>query len=236
MLVRATIGSALLELTSPEEVQQALLLLYRVDLGMLEHWPGRWPRLYDSGIRYQWEPDPTANENRAETWLTLAELYDGRETADCEDIACARAAELTYEGTPAVPELINLGPGEWHIIVRYADGGTEDPSRILGMDRVIDLGRSEVSGRAARAVRGLVRPVGRAALGVASRVPVVGAALDVGRDLVESVRAELRPGEALEPDAIVDADGTVLMPLDTLDDLTDEEFAELESAAGAMWL
>ena len=91
MLLIARIGAHTLHLRSPAEVQKALLALYRVNVALLEEWPDHWPRLYDSGVRWQLERDPRSQGG--EDWHPLNELYDGRETADCEDIAAARAAE-----------------------------------------------------------------------------------------------------------------------------------------------
>lgn len=69
-------------------------------------------------------------------------------TADCEDLACWRAAELNIRyGIPAVPffreQKLPDGKYLYHILVKwppgvygdksYPEGYVEDPSRIKGM-------------------------------------------------------------------------------------------------------
>lgn len=227
MLLVARIGGHTLHLRSPAEVQEALLALYRVNVALLEEWPERWPRLYDSGVRWQLERDPRSQNG--EDWLHIAELYDGRETADCEDIAAAFAAELTVrDGIPAVPRLTHV-PGGYHIVVQLADGRIEDPSVILGMSRPIDLGRVEEAGarRGWRAVRGL----GRSLWSAAQDMPVIGPAADaadrVGRQVASALRGE--DDDAIAPDIIIDEDGRTMYRLDEDED----ERAALE--VGALW-
>lgn len=225
MLLVARIGGHTLHLRSPAEVQEALIALYRVNVALLEEWPERWPRLYDSGVRWQLERDPRSQNG--EDWLHLDELYDGRETADCEDIAAARAAELTVlDGIPAVPRVTNV-PGGYHIVVQLADGTIEDPSVILGMSRPIDLGRVESGARRGwRAVRGL----GRSLWSAAQDMPVIGPAADaadvLGRNVARALRGD---DDAIEPDAIIDEDGRTMYRLDEDED----ERAALE--VGALW-
>ena len=84
------------------------------------------PKLLRSGVRY-------AREQRVggrvrEDWQDVRHLYK-RKRGDCEDLACALAAELP--GARAVPVRSSVG---WHIIVRLADGRYVDPSRALGMN------------------------------------------------------------------------------------------------------
>ncbi len=223
MSLVARIGGHTLHLRNVAEVQQALLALYRIDCALLEEWPDAWPRLYQSGVLWQLERDP--REAGGEDWLTLDQLYDGRETADCEDIAAARAAELTVlEGRPAVPR-VTMVPGGYHIVVEYADGRWEDPSELLGMGRPINLGRVEAGARRAwRAVRG----IGRGLWSAASDVPVLGPVVDAVDSVARGARDGLRgEPEALEPDVIFDADGEPLLQLD------DDELRAQE--VGALW-
>lgn len=226
MLV-ARIGSHVLHLRNPAEVQEALLVLYRINCTLLALWPHAWPRLYDSGVRWQLERDP--RRAGGETWLTLRELYDGRETADCEDIAAARAAESTVlDGLPAVPRVTPV-PGGYHIVVEYADGRWEDPSELLGMSRPVDLGRVEAGARRGlRALRGL----GRGVWNAAKEVPVLGTALDAVETVASSTRDEL-----LVPDVIFDADGEPMDRFELVDELPhDDELEELRAAeVGALW-
>ena len=226
MLV-ARIGPHVLHLRDPAEVQQALLALYRIDCAMLEALPGHFPRLFDSGVVWQLERDP--REAGGEDWLTLRELYDGRETADCEDIAAARAAESTVlDGRPAVPRLTFV-PGGYHIVVEYDDGTWEDPSELLGMGRPVDLGRVEAGARrrAFRAIRGL----GRGLWHAAQDVPVLGPALDAVETVARSTRDELELEDALVPDVVFDADGEPMMRLE--DESDDDERRAVE--VGALW-
>lgn len=79
------------------------------------------PPLYRSGVRYR-------REYPREDWRTLPVLIRKR-FGDCEDLACARAAELP--GARAIAR--SEGPGLFHIVVRHASGRIEDPSVRLGM-------------------------------------------------------------------------------------------------------
>jgi hypothetical protein len=82
-------------------------------------------------MRYQTEP------LGQEDWKDIPTcLRDG--FADCEDLACWRAAELTVRhGIAARPiargKLRPDGSLLYHIIVLYPDGTEEDPSKKLGM-------------------------------------------------------------------------------------------------------
>jgi len=85
------------------------------------------PSLYAAGVRY-------ARERRGEErWQTLPELLRAKR-GDCEDLACARAAELQVDGDEwAEARARKVRQGLWHITVRRGDGTSEDPSRVLGM-------------------------------------------------------------------------------------------------------
>lgn len=95
---------------------------------------GRFPRIYDAGVRYQRE-DP----RRREEWRTIPEVL-ARGEGDCEDLAAWRAAELVASGEDprARPVLRRTGTG-WHVVVARGDGSVEDPSRILGMGKTWKL-------------------------------------------------------------------------------------------------
>jgi len=105
------------------------------------------PPLYASGVVYK--EDPPGEENWKDCWACLR---DGH--ADCDRLAAWRAAELRVAGVPAEPvlkwqwipraimiamgypaRLLGNSPGVWmvHCLVRFPDGTTEDPSKILGM-------------------------------------------------------------------------------------------------------
>lgn len=88
---------------------------------------GSYPQLYRSGVRYQRE-----RLGGPEDWQNVAEIFR-RGTADCEDLAAARAAELRRLGVPARAVVIRVGPRQFHAVVDRGDGSYEDPSRRLGM-------------------------------------------------------------------------------------------------------
>jgi hypothetical protein len=86
-----------------------------------------YPPLYSTGVKYTREP------GGAEIWQTWRFVYSTKK-ADCEDLACARTAELWADGeTAARPEVRRITERLRHIVVRRADGTMEDPSLILGM-------------------------------------------------------------------------------------------------------
>lgn len=92
------------------------------------------PLLYDSGVRYEEEPPG------AEEWLDTPTLYRLRK-GDCEDVACARVAELRFvEQIAAVPAIkfreFSTPKGRLtlvHVLTLWPDGTIEDPSTLLGM-------------------------------------------------------------------------------------------------------
>src|SRR5262249_18336171 len=105
------------------------------------------PPLYASGVRY--EEDPPGHEDWRDCWAVLQ-----RGKGDCDQLTAWRVAELRVAGIRAEPVLkwqwipkavmIGLGypakllggsPGVWmvHCLVRFPDGTTEDPSKLLGM-------------------------------------------------------------------------------------------------------
>ncbi|MBK8255580.1 MAG: hypothetical protein IPK82_23320 [Polyangiaceae bacterium] len=94
------------------------------------------PRLYESGVRYEREPYPR------EEWTDAAETA-ARGFGDCEDLACWRVAELRVEGIDARPGFVRrrvLTQMGWqtiyHIVVLYPTGQIEDPSKHLGMNSI----------------------------------------------------------------------------------------------------
>ena len=86
------------------------------------------PRIYRSGVRYA----PERAAEREQFCTAPAALQNG--TADCDDLAPWRSAELVVrDGVDAWPVIVRVGPSTWHAVVRTADGRTLDPSRRLGM-------------------------------------------------------------------------------------------------------
>lgn len=113
-----------LPLDGRDDIARALAQLTAWNRTFLERHP-RTQRLYASGVRYRREEISAGR--RLEDWLTIPDLYR-RRFGDCEDLACARAAEVP--GAIALPRPV---PGGWHIIVRLPGGRFEDPSKRLGM-------------------------------------------------------------------------------------------------------
>lgn len=71
--------------------------------------------------------------DKPEHWRTVKEIwqYGG---GDCEDLACAVAAELTLNGEEARPVIYRVRPGLIHVVVqRMADRQLLDPSLLGGM-------------------------------------------------------------------------------------------------------
>jgi hypothetical protein len=89
------------------------------------------PPIYAAGVRYEEEP-PGQDD-----WADIAECRRlGK--ADCEDLACWRAAELRIKHRIAAGPVSTrrnrpLGGLLYHIQTKYPDGRVEDPSRRLGM-------------------------------------------------------------------------------------------------------
>lgn len=107
-------------------LQAALDALQTFNVGWLTLHPDTVP-LYDSGVRYRREP------RGREEWTSLPVLL-ARGYGDCEDLACARAAELVVRhGVPARAIPYRTRSGGWHIVVQTGPTTTEDPSRRLGM-------------------------------------------------------------------------------------------------------
>jgi len=92
------------------------------------------PRLYESGLRYAQEGPYN------EVWQGYAIMLRG-EVADCEDLACARAAELIASGEDPGARAgfygreLAIDRRLYHVVVMRSDGTIEDPSRTLGMGR-----------------------------------------------------------------------------------------------------
>jgi hypothetical protein len=89
------------------------------------------PRVYQSGVRYMEEPPGQERFQDIPTSIAY-------KSADCEDLACWLAAERRVrDGKNAraiwVPYPRQDGSTLFHIVVKHADGSTEDPSRVLGM-------------------------------------------------------------------------------------------------------
>jgi len=120
-----------------EGILQILLRsLYAIDRYWLRRFPGRFPMLYQSGVRYVRQYHPSLPQREWEQWRDIpTALAFGN--GDCKVLACWRAAELTEVlGVPADPVYRWARRGNinvYHVLVRLPDGSFEDPSRKLEM-------------------------------------------------------------------------------------------------------
>ena len=104
-----------------------LRALLRLNILWLKQHPNT-PSLYSTGVRYKRDPE--------EEWLTIPFVIR-QGYGDCEDLACWRVAELRRRGEHARLRIVEKRMGNktlFHILVRRANGKTEDPSRRLGME------------------------------------------------------------------------------------------------------
>lgn len=126
-------------------LRELLESLVKINVGWLACHPEqfRGPLYSLPGLRW-------ANENNTERWLSIPCIYDSLpsgkapQPVDCEDLACARAAELRA-GLGGHPlgrvnakadirgRVVQGGRIIMHAFVRYPDGSVEDPSKKLGM-------------------------------------------------------------------------------------------------------
>lgn len=112
-------------------LQELLRLQTLVNVDYLQRNPAA-PKLYESGLRY------AAEGPYSEVWQSYGLMLRGQ-VADCEDLACARAAELIVSGedTGARAAFYGRRLSEsrrlYHVVVLRSDGSIEDPSRTLGM-------------------------------------------------------------------------------------------------------
>lgn len=107
------------------ECMEALVLgLSAVNAVLLRKWT--LPRLYDTDVVYKREPP------RREDWWNVLEVL-GHGFGDCEDLVAYRIGECLIDRTPAKPRIYRSGRGKLHVVVEFADGTIEDPSRLLGM-------------------------------------------------------------------------------------------------------
>jgi hypothetical protein len=116
----------------PEKVRVLIALLEALALADLIYLRAnpKTPRLYESGVVYVREPDDRDN------WQDIPRTIALR-NGDCEDLCAWRVAELRAAGELAEFELRHFLIGHatvYHVLVRHADGGIEDPSRALGMN------------------------------------------------------------------------------------------------------
>jgi len=125
-------------------LRELLEALVKINVGWISAHTGEFTPLYHfaktSGLH--WEP-----EKGTEDWLSIPCIYQAlrdRKPVDCEDLACARVAELRLGlgGHPLGPvraiaqirgRVLPGGRIMMHAFVEYPDGSVEDPSKLLGM-------------------------------------------------------------------------------------------------------
>ena len=113
--------------TREASLRALVKVVHDLNRQFLRHNPNT-PALYRSGVIYQREP-----RNIREEFATIPQVI-AQGWGDCDDLAPWRSAELAeVHGVDAWPDVVIVRPGLFHIIVRRADGRTEDPSRVLGM-------------------------------------------------------------------------------------------------------
>lgn len=111
--------------TGADVLEGALEGLVRVNMALLRG--GRFPALYQSGVRYR-------SEGKRQVWRHVGIVY-ARGWADCKNLAAWRVAELRLSGEDptAIVVVRRTGPQMWHAIVERRGKVIEDPSRLLGM-------------------------------------------------------------------------------------------------------
>ncbi len=119
-----------MDLASREIVLRTLLeALAAANAGHLRLHPEA-PWLYESGVSY------AEDDEGGEGWTDIPETL-ARGVGDCKDLVAWRLAELRVrEREAAHPHVRFARSGsrvKFHVVVRRADGRTEDPSRALGM-------------------------------------------------------------------------------------------------------
>lgn len=98
------------------------------------------PELYRSGVVYKHDPPGK------EIWRDIPTILQCG-WGDCKKLSCWRAAELQFRGIQAtalpVVQTTRHGVVLVHVIVEWANGTTEDPSKRLGMlgNGLDDIGR-----------------------------------------------------------------------------------------------
>jgi len=98
------------------------LNLYQLSQGTL----GISKALHEGAVRYN-------RLDRREHWMSLREIWSNG-FGDCEDLACAVAAERTFHGYPSQLVIYRVRPGLAHAVVRdLRTGRLLDPSRTGGM-------------------------------------------------------------------------------------------------------
>lgn len=86
------------------------------------------PPLYQSGIRFAYEPNHGSGNEEFASPLTTLE----RRAGDCDDLVIYRLAELYAAGHNGAACSCEWVGDSMHVTVRLPNGSLEDPSTILG--------------------------------------------------------------------------------------------------------
>lgn len=125
MIIRTTLGPEFDGATVAYFSKCAIEAFAQGSVPMANAW--RLPPLYQSGVRYQREPDHgSGNEEFALPYQTAA-----RRWGDCDDLCIYRIWELRVSGVLATCNAV-WQENAVHVRVRFPDGRLEDPSIILG--------------------------------------------------------------------------------------------------------
>lgn len=105
--------------------------LAAINLEYLSAYP-QTPLLYQSGVRYR-DDSYTKFDEWCDIPTTLA-----RGWGDCDDLVPWRIAELWRDGVRnatgmAIAQKLSNGSILFHALIKFGNGQTEDPSRLLGM-------------------------------------------------------------------------------------------------------
>lgn len=151
-------------------LREMLETLVKINVGWITTHPTEFEPLYPFAARtgLRWEP-----EKGTEDWLSIPCIYQAkkdRKPVDCEDLACARVAELRLGlgGHPlgkvrAIADIrgrVVNGQVRMHCFVKYPDGSIEDPSKKLGMP---GIGADELERREPAALVNAMKQLRRAA-------------------------------------------------------------------------
>ena len=87
----------------------------------------RLPPLYASGVQFQYEPQ----HGTGLEMFDLPPVVYQRQWGDCDDLVIWRICELVAHGERATCKADFVGE-QLHVLVRRANGKTEDPAILLG--------------------------------------------------------------------------------------------------------
>lgn len=114
-----------------------LFALSDIDEMYLRAFPGHFPLLFESCVRYDRMSPPANSACGDDDWQDIVVTYD-KCLGDCEDVACIRVAEVNvHYGIPVVPMvMLQQSPGArtrhlYHVMDRWPDGLPSYPSTVF---------------------------------------------------------------------------------------------------------